>query len=261
MTVPYSELKGTPLYNQDFVDDMAARYGENSNAYRIRVLGEFPTGDDDSVVPYHLAQDAVGRDVRASSEDPIVWGLDVARFGDDRTCLAKRKKNKVLEPIQSWRGLDLMQTAGIVTAMYRDTDEKERPDEIMIDSIGLGSGVLDRLRENGLPVRGVNVSESSSVNQKYFRLRDELWFAAREFFEDRSCSIPDDPELVTEITTPKYSILSSGKLQVEPKSEVKKRTLMKQSPDKADALILTFASMKMKKSYWGAIDWPSAGAI
>ena len=86
---------------QGHIEDIKAKYGEASNAYRVRVLGEFPTSDDETVIPLELVLGAVGRNVSSLDYYPV-WGVDVARFGDDRTALAKRQANKLLEPINSW---------------------------------------------------------------------------------------------------------------------------------------------------------------
>jgi phage terminase large subunit len=230
------------------VESYRVQYGEDSNIFRVRVLGEFPTGDDDAVMPLHLVEGAMGREVDGT-DAPMVWGLDVARFGDDRTVLAKRRGNKVPAMPVSWRNLDTMQTVGRVVIEYNETPKLERPVEIMVDSIGLGAGVVDRLRESGLPVRGINVAESPAVKEKFFKLRDELWWKGREWFEGLDVSIPKEAnDLVQELTMPRYTAMSSGKIQVESKSDVKKRTLDKKSPDLADAFLLTFASNRKVSS-------------
>ena len=72
--------------------------------------------------------------------------------------------------------------------------------EILVDSIGLGSGVVDRLREIGLPVRGVNVAEAPSMGETYLNLRSGLWFKTKAWFEDRACKLPKDDQLVAELT-------------------------------------------------------------
>ena len=112
--------------------------------------------------------------------------MDVARFGDDRTAIAKRQANRLLEPIKSWHGQDLMATAGRIKAEYEATEYAMRPSEILIDAIGLGAGVYDRCRELGLPVRAINVGEAASTRENCQRLRDELWFKGREWFQDHS---------------------------------------------------------------------------
>ena len=167
--------------------------------------------------------------------------MDVARFGDDRTALAKRQCNRLLEPIKFKRGYDLMQTCGWVKNEWDETAYDERPGEILVDVIGIGAGVVDRLRELGLPVRGINVGEAASANDRYMRFRDELWFKGREWFDAKDCMLPDDQALIAELTGPKYTFTSSGKILVESKDELKKRGVV--SPDLAVSFCLTLANM------------------
>ena len=231
--------KDSPLVSHEFVDEMELRYGPESNAYRVRVLGEFPLSDDNTIIPYHLVESAQNRDVVVSDEAMIVWGLDVARFGSDATALCKRQGPIVTE-LRSWRGLDLMQTTGRIVAEYEALAPSKRPTEILVDSIGVGSGVVDRLQELGLPVHGVNVAESPSMGDTYMNLRSELWFKCKAWLEDRSCKLPKDDQLIAELTAIRYSFTSSGKMKAESKDEMRKRGLG--SPDLADALCLTMAS-------------------
>lgn len=226
------------------IEDIIAKYGKESNAYRVRVLGEFPDTEDDAVIPLHLCEAAVSRSVRATDFRPV-WGLDVARFGDDRTALCKRQGNTVLEPIRFWRGKDTMQTAGLIVDEWKACHELDRPTEILVDVIGLGAGVVDRCRELSLPVRGVNVGESAAVSDRFMRRRDELWWAARDWLSSADCKLPEDDALIGELTGPKYTVLSTGKVQIERKDEMKKR--LGWSPDLADAFILTFAGGLEKK--------------
>jgi hypothetical protein len=188
-------------------------------------------------MPLDLVESAVDRDV--SQHGKVVWGLDVARYGGDRTALAKRHGNTVKDKIQFWRGLDTMQTTGKVAAMFKETPDSDKPYAIFVDVIGIGAGVVDRLKELGLPVVGINVAESPAVRDKYARLRDELWFRAREWFDKRDVKVIADDELIAELTLPKYKVLSSGKIKVESKDEMKKRGVV--SCDLADSLCLTFA--------------------
>lgn len=224
-----------------FVKQVADTYGEDSNAYRVRVLGEFPRADDDTVIALHLVDDATKRVVAVTEAQPMVWGVDVARFGDDATALAKRRGNTMPGPVRKWKKLDLMQTVGVIKAEWDECPPQDRPVEILVDSIGLGAGVVDRLRELNLPARGINVSESPALKGTYLNLRTELWFAARAWFERRECSIFPDEELVADLVSVKYLPPdSSGKLRVESKEQTKKR--LRRSPDVADAFLMTFAS-------------------
>lgn len=229
----------SPLVAQEFIDEMRNRYGEQSSAYRVRVLGDFPLTDDDTIIPYHLVEAAQNRDIEVADDTDVIWSLDVARFGSDATALCKRQGPIVTE-LRSWRGLDLMQTTGRVVAEYEALPPSKQPTEILVDSIGIGSGVVDRLRELDLPVRGVNVSESPSMGDTYMNLRSELWFKCKAWLEDRSCKLPKDDQLISELTSIRYSFTSSGKMKAEGKDEMRKRGLG--SPDLADALCLSMAS-------------------
>ena len=227
------------LVSDNFVDEMRLRYGEDSNAFRIRVLGEFPLADDDTIIPFHLADAAMARDIEAAVNGTIVWGLDVARFGSDKSALAERT-GSVWTAVNSWQGLDLMQTVGRVKAQYDGLPPSLQPVEIMVDVIGMGGGVVDRLRELGLPVRGVNVSEAPSMGGTYSNLRTELWFKMRGMLEERVSRLPRNEQLLAELTSIRYSFSSNGKMKAEGKDEMKRRGL--HSPDIADAVCLTLAS-------------------
>jgi len=247
-----------------FIEDMKKQYGEDSSIYGVRVLGEFPKQDDDVLIPLHLVESAVSRDVDPAGQ--IVWGLDVARFGADRSCLVKRQGNTVMDDIKVWQGKDLMQLCGIVNAEYMLENDDRRPIEIMVDVIGLGAGVVDRLCELGLPARGVNVGESASYKEKYINRRAELWFDMREWFLKRDCKIPNDPTLISELTSPRYQFTSSGKMKMESKDEMKRRGL--RSPDVADALVLTMESPAISSfnlgaasSWQGQLKYPNLGIV
>jgi hypothetical protein len=225
-----------PFVSRDFVKQIASTYGEKSNAYRVRVLGEFSVAEDDTLISAEVVDAAMVRDVAWDDNPPLVYGLDVARFGDDASVLVKRRGNIVTD-IKMWRGLDLMQLTGAVV----NEANLDRPAEICVDSIGLGAGVADRLREVGQPARDVNVSESAAMNPSADRLRDDLWLQMRDWLGQRACKLPQDPDLRMDLVSPRFNFTSSGKLKLESKAELKKR--LRRSPDRADALALTFASM------------------
>lgn len=226
----------------EYVEQMAQKWGTESNVYSVRVLGHFPQDDDDSIISRALVEASVERDIFIPKEDPVIWGLDVARFGSDKTALCVRKGRKILGKVETWRNKDTMQVAGIIKAKYDKVAgyETERPLEIMVDSIGVGAGVVDRLREMGLPVRGINVAESASIDTLYHRLRDELWYRAKEWFDGKDVTIDNDEDLIEELCAIRYEYTSLGKLKAESKDDMKKRGLP--SPDLADAFCLTFAN-------------------
>lgn len=215
-------------------------FGENSNRFRIRVLGEFPEGDDDTLIPRSLVESAVGREVIQSRRNVAYWGVDVARYGSDASTLAKRRANILLEKVRRWRGLDLMELCGHIVNEFNETPDADKPEAIFIDAIGLGAGVVDRLRELDLPAVAINVSESPSVTlTKAMRLRDELWGHAAAWFRTRLVQMPDDPETIEELVTVRVAYTSAGKMKVESKDELRSRGVG--SPDGGDAVCLTFA--------------------
>ena len=228
-----------------YPDRMAQKYGRESNVYRVRVLGEFPTADPDTLIPLWQVEDAVGRDIVPTEEDPRVFGLDVARFGDDETVLMWRWGDS-FPKIKVMRELDTTQVA------YRTNAEakKIKTTALFVDSIGVGGGVADQLRDLGLMAVDVNVSERPSNDAMFDRLRDELWWRVKEAFEAGKVSIAEDVAklpgesesvLVDQLSTIKYEYRQS-KLKIESKSD-RKRRLGSQggSPDRADALMMTYA--------------------
>ena len=235
------------------IEDVIANYGRGSNRYRVRVLGEFPTQDDETVIPLDLVLAAKGRDVAARGVWPV-WGVDVARFGDDTSALVKRQGNHLLGPPREWRGLDGAQVAGRIIAEYKATPTEEKPREIVVDVIGVGASVYDILRLDGSPVaeitRGCNVAEMPAISEVDHRLRDELWFRGRAWFAERDCVLPvnlPNPEdnaliekLISELVAPTYDFTSLGKRKVESKADMKDRGVP--SPNIADAFLLSLAA-------------------
>lgn len=236
--IPFSSVVGQPWADAGYPAKVADEYGETSNAYRVRVLGEFPQEEDDAVIPLRLVEAAINRDVRAVKR-AAVWGVDVAYYGSDRSALLKRKGNIIDEPAKIWRQKNTMQSAGIVAREFFETPMDLRPSAVNVDVIGYGAGVLDRLRELGLPAFGINVAETPEEPERFPRRRDELWWLAREWFASLDCRIINDAALISDLTAPTYKLLSNGKLQVESKDAMRERHL--RSPDVADAFCLTFA--------------------
>jgi phage terminase large subunit len=234
---------GHPRIPQDFITDMASRYGENSNAFRVRVLGEFPLADDDTVIPFELAESAMNRDVQPINVQPI-WGVDVAGGGKNKSTLAKRKGNVLLEPVKKWQGLGTMELVGRIKEQWDTTPLDYRPSAICIDSIGIGAGVADRLREMGLPSLSINVGETAAMRDRFANLKAELWWTVREWFEKRDVNISRDKVLRDQLILLRVKPTVTNKIGVETKIQLKQRG--KDSPDEAEAFVLTFAVPAMQ---------------
>ncbi len=163
----------------------------------------------------------------------VVMGVDIARFGDDSSVACVREGLRVIW-IETWAKADLMTTTGKVINLI----QRFNPDAVNIDVIGIGAGVVDRLKEQKFRVNGVNVGESASDKLKYANLRAEAYWQLADRFVKGEISIPDDLELIAQTSSIKYKFDSHGRLQIEAKEDMKKRGC--KSPDKTDALMLAF---------------------
>ena len=190
-----------------------------------------------------------GGEIPAAGHSPmpaaesVILGVDVARFGADRSVILRRRGDRV-EDIRVLRQMDTMQLAGWVAAAIRECS----PAQVYVDEIGVGAGVVDRLRELGHPVRGVNVAHKARQDGLYLNLRAEGYWTLRQRFMSGSISIPADNQLVGELAALRYGYDSQGRLRMESKDEMRKRGLP--SPDKADALMLAFLAPGSRMQLW-----------
>ena len=247
--------------SSDFPERMAGTYGIDSLQYKVRVLGEFPEGNADSVIPRGWVEAAIGRDVdvydgvtnlpnyrEAGAHDELyscIWGVDPGRGGDPSGFCEVIGDRKVTF-LHELHSTNLMAVVGYVKRRWDETPVHLRPSAICVDVVGMGAGVADRLEELGLPVVQVNVAEMAAMSDRYVRMRPELWFEGRAFFERKTCVISEDiPEalrdkFVEELSETAFKDHSSGKLDVESKKDLKARGLP--SPNLADAFLLTRAT-------------------
>jgi hypothetical protein len=226
--------------DRQWIERMKAQYGENSPQFAYRVEGNFPPTDELAYIPNAWVEAAIAR--RSTIElfpGPVVWGVDVGWQGD-RSAVAKRMGSHLLEPVTWWAGMDPMQTVGKVVQMYDATPRHMQPKEILVDVIGMGAGVYTRLKEQGLPATAVNVSERATDTSQYATQRQELWGKVWHWFQQPDCTMPDDPETVTEFANLQGKIQSSGRVYPESKSDLKKRGL--RSCDLIDSIMLTFGA-------------------
>lgn len=216
-------------------------WGRESPYVLVNIFGQFPPQQDNKL----LGAEAVRQAMRITFPEgiwgtsPRLMGLDVARsLVSDRSTLCRRQGSMVF-PFRSWRINDLMQLVGMVIWECREWE----PDAIFVDMIGLGSGVLDRLRELGLPAIGVNSGLPPRDRLRFENKRAEMWWEAHLAVKGQGgipgLALPDDGVLAKELCEPIVKFGRSGKLMIESKDDMKKRGV--NSPDLADALVLTYA--------------------
>ena len=185
---------------------------------------------------------------------PIYLGVDVARFGDDKSAVIKRQGLKS-EIIGTWHGLDTMDLAAKVAEM----EDEHRADAVFIDAGGVGAGVVDRLRQLGRNPVEINFGGRADRDEAHVNKRAEMWSRIRDWLRSGG-ALPDGrgpmgnlaEELADDLTGPHYSFDDRSRLVLERKSEMKKRGLA--SPDLGDALALTFAHNIPKRTDRGGYE-------
>lgn len=201
--------------------------------------GAYEEESDTQFIGGGLVTSAVQRPTYAEMDDALILGVDVARFGDDSTVVYPRRGFDAKSMgYHRFSKLDTMQVAARVSELAR----QYKADAIFVDEGGVGAGVVDRLRQLGVPCIGVNFGanadhkiqgQAAAANK-----RAEMWIKLREALRS-GLSIPDDDQLQQELTGPLYSFNIRNQIQIEKKEEMRKRGVA--SPDVADALALTFA--------------------
>lgn len=212
-----------------------ARAVMSDNQYRQEFLCDFSASVDNVLITIDMVSKAANKPLQAADVRGAVRviGVDVARFGDDRSAICKRE-GLWCQDIRVIENLDNMTFAGIVA----DEINAFRPDAVFIDA-GRGEGVIDRLRQMGYHVMEVNFGSRAADPTRWANKRTEMWDRTREWLENGG-AIPNDSALKGELAAPTYSFDTSGRKVLEPKEKLKERGL--RSPDMADALALTFAA-------------------
>lgn len=237
-----------PNVSREWIEEKKDEYGEESNAFRARVLGLPPRGDDDTIIPLDMVTSAVGREVVTVGPEDEIWGLDVAELGSCVSALVRRRGKAVRSKAEIFAGLEPMQLVGRIYGIYSALPDDKQPKAINVDGIGYGAGVASRLSELGLPAYSINVANTPSIAGEavYFNLRTELWYIARQWFADRDCTIPQDDRLISDITKIRLVDSPEGRkqtLRAESKKMMRDRKVP--SPDVGDAFVLTFAGIAL----------------
>ncbi len=257
--------------NKQNISSLIRKYGEDSNVVRVRVKGLFPKQEDDVFIIHEIVEQCGSRLYSLDEKNLlpyIIFGVDVARYGNDETVIYRNARGKIKMVINR-RGQDLMRTTGDIVSEYKKA-VKEYPDYkgyiyVNIDDTGLGGGVTDRLMEvkreqklYRLVVIPVNAAEKIETDTKegreaaghYNNLTTHMWAVLRDLLRDREIEIMEEPETFAQLVVRKYFMASNGKIELESKKEMKKRNLP--SPDRADALALATYLGKTRK-YTGSI--------
>lgn len=251
------------LTSVQWVEDKRVAWGEDSPIWEAKVLGKFPLLDEHAVIPLGWVQAAQDRwrDWVAEGMPPErgqkIVSADIARFGRDQTVLAHRQ-GKICSRIEKFRKLDTEASADII--MQR---ADRSTDLCVVDVIGIGAGVVDKLTRNNYRVKSFNAASRTSATDSnrdwYFpTLRSAVWWHMRELLDpsrDHNIAIPDDEDLAADLISPRWSIMIGSKIYVESKDDIRKR--IGRSTDVGDSVIMAFwyTSSSLDDDTYEAINW------
>ena len=247
------------LASKEWVEEKRREWGEDSPLYQVRVKGNFPSGDSNTIVSVSLIEEATrlwstirepGLDFMRSPlyKGTLELGVDTARFGDDESVvIIVRGKNMLgMEAMTHSKSSTKTCTEEVISAIFKLIREHSTPrDPIPIVKVdgtgGYGSGVIDALRKRGSEVRVIeyNASQRAYDAKEYTCLRDELWFQAAQWLREGGTLI-DDEKLHGDLGCPLYTFDEKGRRKAESKKDIKKR--LGRSPDRADAFCLAVYS-------------------
>lgn len=251
---------------QRFVDSIRMEYGEESGIYRARVLAEFPDESEEALVQRSWLNAAAERWKSGELEaktvgEAHVGALDPARFGADHTAFAVRQ-GPILRELVTWSQADTMTTCGLLAVeleRLRLNGLRGEPEwqvaggvripvwrrgprsiSLVVDEIGVGSGVVDRLKELRYDVEGFNGGKlpSTGSEQQFLNLRAQAYWHLRRLLEEGQIALPEDTKLFDELAGTQWRVNSAGKIQLESKDDTRAR--LGRSPDRADAVAMAF---------------------
>jgi len=238
------------MVSREWAEARKRQWGEESSIYQQRVLGEFAADEESAIISLALVEAANERwrewveAGKPPSKGKRILGVDVARYGADKSCIAERIGD-VLISLDKWSKRDTMETAGRVKAVLSG-------DVAQVDVIGIGAGVVDRLRELRCNAVGINFGagtdrKDASGEVEMLNVRAAAWWGMRERLMEGVIALPPDDELTGDLVAPRYSYTSAGKLQVESKEHIRKR--LGRSPDVGDAVVLAWWEPRRQGSF------------
>ena len=232
-----ANYEDNPWFPDELAQERELDKSGDESRYRHIWLGDYEEVSDKQLIGAKTVEAARGRRPESTVQDEVIIGVDVARYGDDETVLCVRRgRDAFSEAWIVWRKLDTMESA----ARIAEEIGRIKPDATFVDETGVGAGVVDRLKMLGFDIVPVNFGSRPTglTSEKAANKRAEMWLRMREWLRSGG-AIPDDDRLEAELTSLEYKHDANNAILLEKKEDMKKRGLP--SPDRADALALTFA--------------------
>jgi hypothetical protein len=229
------DSRNCKMTNKKELEEWVKTYGEDSDFVRVRIRGEFPRAGNmqfvaSDVVDYCMALEVP---LEAYLYSPVILGVDVARYGDDKSVICVRQGRKIHE-FRKFRELNTMQLALEVVVAIKEY----APGIVFVDGVGVGAGVVDRLRQLGYEIFEVNAGVKAQDEELYYNKRVEMWDRMRIDMR-RGLDMPYDPDVRAALIGVEYGFDDKERMRLERKADMKKRGL--DSPDEGDALAYTYA--------------------
>lgn len=225
------------MLTREQVAERAEEWGEDSPLYISAVLAQWPDNSDETLVSVADARAAVERDLDPGSE--VVLGVDVARYGSDASVIYMRR-GPCARLVHRQVGASTMT---LVTEVVRAIEEL-KPQRVVVDVVGVGAGVYDRLKELPLPascqVVAFQAGASPRDKTRYVNAIAECWWGMSQAFRRGTIDIEDDKRLIAQVTSRRYTERSDRTVALESKDDIRKRG--GRSPDEADALAMTYVA-------------------
>jgi len=229
------DSRSCKMTNKKELNEWVTVYGEDSDFVRVRIKGVFPRAGSTQFIPTDIVDIAMAKemDIEAWIHMPIVISVDVARFGDDKSVIVVRQGRKVHE-ILPFRELNTMELAVEVSQKIKEF----HPVMTFVDGVGVGAGVVDRLRMLGYEIIEVNAGSKPDDDEAYYNKRAEMWDRMRHWLR-QGADLPYSQDTRKALIGTEYGFDDKERIRLERKADMKKRG--EDSPDEGDALAYSFA--------------------
>ncbi len=261
--VTLAEVLAASRVSQSWVEQRERQWGRGSAVFQNRVLGEFAANSDDGVIPLAWVELAVERwhewhDAGSRGEGLPIIGVDVGGGHGDASVLAVRYSSVIGE--LRYSAGDVMETTGRVAGLLANPGGVA-----VVDAIGIGAGVLARLREQGFAAHAFHASARTEMRDEtgelgFLNARAAAWWNMRTLLDPANghrVALPPDDRLTGDLTAPRWKVGSSGRIQIEGKSDIRKR--LGRSTDAADAVIQSFYEPWAQVEEWELVEHPDEG--
>lgn len=228
-------------FTQEYVDEMREEMSERE--FRVNIMAEFPEEDaQNTLFKWSWLENASNKSKDWDSEesDRVLYGLDVARAGEDSTVLTRvEMKNGVYAVTDTWKW-DLNDTMEVADNVHRIMESRNE-DRVNVDAHGIGSGVLDRLRQKGDYAVGIKVGAGATHRDRFLKTKAEKYWKLRECFEDGDVVLCGDcRQVMRELDDMDFEYNARDKIRIVDPDRY--------SPDFADSLMLAVAYDRPRSS-------------